>query len=144
MDLRQGEEARLANVIGSLNQIVLAAAFAASMATSLGGGSLYDRWIDDPAVAREAREKGAKAERLVWEEARRRAEIQKAQTLAAAQAKINAADKQLQDQRANERRRADAIRRVYEERLSDETADPVAGCNYSQCPVPDRVRKELE
>ncbi len=90
------------------------------------------------------RDEGAFAERKIWEEARRRAEILKAQKLAEAQAKINAADQLLQEYRANDRRRSQAIRRVYEERLSDDTADPVAGCDYSQCPVPDWVRKELE
>lgn len=130
--------------MGSFSQLLLAAAFAAGFVTALGGGSLYDRWIDDPAVAREARQAGVLSERQVWEEARRRAEVLKSQKLAEAQAKINAADKKLQEQRVNERRRADAIRRAYEERMTDDKADIVPGCDYRQCSVPDWVRKELE
>lgn len=127
-----------------ITQLMLAAAFVAGIVAGLGGASIYDRWIDDPAVVRKAREEGARGERLVWEEARRRAEIQNAQKLAAAQAKINAADKQLQDQRANERRRADAIRRAYEGRITDGKIDPAPGCDCSQYALPDWVRKELE
>lgn len=127
-----------------LSQLMLAGAFCAGLATAIVGASAYDRWIDDPAVAREAREAGVNAERQVWEEARRRAEIQKAQKLAEAQAKINAADRRLQNYRASERRRADAIRRAYEERLNDDTSDPVSGCDISQCALPGWVRKELE
>ncbi len=126
-----------------ISQLLLAGAFAAGVLVSLSGAGLYDRLIDDPAVAREAHAKGVLAERQVWEEARRRAEILKAQKLAEAQAKINEADRQLQDYRASERRRADAIRRAYEERISDDkTAAP--GCDFSQCLIPERVRKELE
>ena len=130
--------------MGMLEKILLAGAFLAGLAAGLGGFSLYDAVIDDPAVARTARAEGVSAERLTWQEARNRAEIEKAQKLAAAQAKINAADKQLQDQRANERQRAEAIRRAYEERATNEKADPKPGCDYSQCVVPAWVRKELE
>lgn len=126
------------------SQLMLAVAFVVGCVTALAGASFYDRWIDDPAVAREARQAGVLAERQAWEEARRRAEIQKAQKLAEAQAKINKADQTLQDYRANERRRAEAIRRAYEERLTDETSDPVPGCDCSQHAVPGWVRKELE
>lgn len=125
------------------SQLMLAGAFVAGLATALAGASLYDRWFDDPAVAREAHEAGERAEREIWEEARRKAEALNAQRLAEAQAKINAADQKLQDYRASDRRRADAIRRAYEERISDDkTAAP--GCDYSQCFIPERVRKELE
>ncbi|MGQ2968898.1 MAG: hypothetical protein ACT6RF_09135 [Allorhizobium sp.] len=127
-----------------LTQLLLAGAFVAGLATALSGASVYDRWIDDPAVAREARAEGVLSERQAWEEARRRAEILKAQKLADAQAKIDAADRLLQDQRAQERRRADAIRRAYEEQVNDAKTDPEPGCDLSQCFVPERVRKELE
>ena len=126
-----------------LSQLMLAGTFVAGVMVSMAGAGVYDRLIDDPAVAREAHAEGELAERQVWEEARRRAEILKAQRLAEAQAKINAADRTLQDYRASERRRADAIRRAYEERISDDkTAAP--GCDFSQCLIPERVRKELE
>lgn len=125
------------------SQLMLAGAFIAGLATALTGASLYDRWLDDPAVSREAHEAGERQEREIWEEARRKAEALNAQRLAEAQAKINAADQKLQDYRASDRRRADAIRRAYEERISDDkTAAP--GCDYSQCFIPERVRKELE
>lgn len=126
-----------------ISQLLLAGAFAAGVLVSLSGAGLYDRLIDDPAVARAAHAEGERAERQLWEEARRRAEILKSQKLAEAQAKINAADQKLQDYRASERRRADAIRRAYEERISD---DKIAapGCDFSQCLIPERVRKELE
>lgn len=91
----------------------------------------------------EGRKSGQRAERAIWEEARRKAEALNAQRLADAQAKINQADQELQAQKTNERRRAEAIRRAFEERSSDdETAVP--GCDFSQCLVPDRVRRALE
>jgi hypothetical protein len=126
------------------SQIIMAAVFAAGIAAGSAGYSLYDRLIDDPAVRRAGVAHGVQAERLAWQEARNRAEVEKAQRLAEAQAKITAADRALQDQRANERRRADAIRRAYEERKTDDKADPVPGCDCSQYALPDWVRKELE
>lgn len=134
-------------MIGSLSQIMLAGAFATGLAISAVGLSAYDRLIDDPAVAREARAEGKAAgvaeERRAWQELRDRAEIEKAQKLAAAQAAINAADQKLADYRASDRRRADAIRRAYQERLSDDTSDAAPGCDCSRFPLPDRVWKEL-
>jgi hypothetical protein len=130
--------------VNPISQLMLAGAFAAGLALSLAGSMAWDRFVDDPAVERAARAEGILSERQAWEEARRRAEILKAQKLAEAQAKINAADQKLQDYQSSDRRRADAIRRAYEERLSNEKAEPLAGCDYSQCFVPDWVRKELE
>jgi hypothetical protein len=128
----------------SLSQIMLIGAFLAGLAVSSVAHSTYDRLVDDPRIKREARVEGERAERQVWEEARRRAEIRNAQKLAEVQAKINAADRQLQDQRANERRRADAIRHAYEGRTTDGKIDPGPGCDCSQYALPDWVRKELE
>lgn len=131
----------------SLSQIMLAGAFATGLAISAVGLSAYDRLIDDPAVAREAGAEGKAAgiaeERRAWQELRDRAEIAKAQKLAAAQARINAADQRLADYHASDRRRADAIRRAYEERLTDETTNAGPGCDCSRFPLPDRVWNEL-
>jgi hypothetical protein len=131
----------------SLSQIMLAGAFAAGLAAASVGLSAYDRLFDDPAVALEARAEGKTAgvaeERRAWQELRDRAEIEKAQKLAAAQARINAADQKLADYRASDRRRADAIRRAYQERLSDDTSTAAPGCDCSRFPLPDRVWNEL-
>lgn len=131
----------------SFQQIMLAGAFAAGIAVASVGLSAYDRLIDDPAVARAARAEGKAAgeakERRAWQELRDRAEIEKAQKLAAAQAKINAADQRLADYRLTDRRRADAIRRAYQERLSDDTSTAAPDCDCSRFPLPDRVWNEL-
>lgn len=130
-----------------LSQIMLAGAFAAGLAVSAVGLSAYDRLIDDPAVAREARAEGraegVAEERRAWQELRDRAEIEKAQKLSAAQARINAADQRLADYQASDRRRADAIRRAYQERLSNDTSDAAPGCDCGRFPLPDRVWNEL-
>lgn len=131
----------------SLSQLLIAGAFAAGIATASVGLSVYDRLIDDPAVAREAQAEGKAAgvaeERRAWQELRDRAEIEKAQKLSAAQARINAADQRLADYQASDRRRADAIRRAYQERLSDDTSSAAPGCDCSRFPLPDRVWNEL-
>lgn len=131
----------------SLSQLLIAGAFAAGIAVASVGFSTYDRLIDDPAVARAARAEGKAAgvaeERRAWQELRDRAEIEKAQKLAAAQARINAADQKLADYQTNDRRRADAIRRAYQERLSDDASDAAPGCDCSRFPLPDRVWNEL-
>lgn len=131
----------------SLSQIMLAGGFAAGLAVASVGLSAYDRLIDDPAVAREARAEGkaegVTEERRAWQELRDRAEIEKAQKLAAAQATINAADQKLADYQASDRRRADAIRRAYQERLSDDTSTAAPGCDCSRISLPDRVWNEL-
>lgn len=91
----------------------------------------------------EGRVAGQRAERAIWEEARRKAEALNAQRLADAQAQINQADRELQAHKTNERRRAEAIRRAFEERSSDDKT-AVPGCDFSRCLVPDRVRRALE
>lgn len=131
----------------TFSQIMLAGAFAAGIAVASVALSTYDRLIDDPAVARVARAEGKAAgvaeERRAWQELRDRAEIAKAQKLAAAQASINAADQRLADYQASDRRRADAIRRAYQERLSDDTSTAAPGCDCSRFPLPERVWNEL-
>jgi hypothetical protein len=87
---------------------------------------------------------GETAERARWEEARKRAEILKSQRLAEAQAKISAADQTLQDFKAKDRRRAEAIQRALSERQDDEQNSGRTGCDLSQCFLPDRVWQELQ
>ena len=105
--------------MSSFQQILISGAFAAGIAVASVGLSAYDRLIDDPAVAHAARAEGKAAgvaeERRAWQELRDRAEIEKARKLAAAQERINAADQQLADYRASDRRRADAIGRDVED-----------------------------
>ncbi len=123
-----------------ISQLMLAGAFAAGMVLSLAGSMAWDRLVDDPAVKRVARAEGILSERQAWEEARRRAEILKAQKLAEAQAKISAAEKTVLDWQINDRRRVESFRAALEEQALEDKAQHT---DRSACALPDRVWNAL-
>ena len=123
-----------------ISQIMMAAAFAAGLAAAVGAGSLYDRWIDDPAVAREAREEGARAERGLWQKEKREAEAAAERRLAESQAKINAADLAVEMWRKTDRLRAAAFEAAMKEQRDEDGKNHT---DRSGCDLPDRVWEAL-
>lgn len=124
----------------SLNQILMAVSLAAGIAVGCGLSASYDALIDDPAVARVARDEGARAERALWQKEKRDAEAAAERRLAERQTKIDAADLAVELWRKQDRLRAEAFETAMKEQRNDDAKNHV---DRSACALPDRVWKEL-
>lgn len=122
------------------DRLFLTLAFVAGLAAGFGGFALYDALIDDPAVARVARDEGARAERALWQKEKRDAEAAAERLLAERQAKIDAADLAVELWRKQDRLRAEAFETAMKEQRNDDAKNHV---DRSACGLPDRVWKEL-
>ena len=126
--------------MGLIDKLLLVVVFLMGLVAGLGGFSLYDTVIDDPAVARKARDEGARAERALWQKEKRDAEAAAERRRAQAQEKIDAADLAVEMFRKQDRLRAAAFEAAMREQRDEDENAPV---DRSACALPDRVWNAL-
>lgn len=105
------------------------------------GGTLagvYDALIDDPSIAREARQQGALAERQAWEDLRRRMVTEQERQKAEAQAKIDASEAERLIAELNHQNELESLNEAIEDEANaaaDKSCGPV---------VSERLRNALQ
>lgn len=110
-----------------------------AIALTVAGFHVWPGWL------RQAREAGALGERLVWQEKRRRADLDREAERKTAQASIDAAERQLLDTQTAGAIRINELETAIAEKRKPADANAAAGvAGRSACDlIPERVRNAL-